>query len=210
METEDEQYHPQAIYSMDETLCFDPQMPIRSLACALLEDVKQDKVRLTVAVCWANHLGLISLSPPMSTLLLHKQPDTWVTHTRNSIDHNYQRNSYTSSLGSYHNMSTLQLATCKLWMQTTKYKPHPTNHNWQTANYKLQTADCSLLPPFSCSWKDIGIGPFAMWVWSLSPLIHYFTFIRAALIHPHNKTRSALVKQHYHCLGTSNSQPWCI
>jgi len=51
METEDEQDHPQAIYSMDETLCFDPQMPIRGLACALLEDVKQDKVRLTVAVC---------------------------------------------------------------------------------------------------------------------------------------------------------------
>jgi hypothetical protein len=60
METEDEQYHPQAIYSMDKTLCFDPQMPIRGLACALLEDVfacalledvKQDKARLTVAVC---------------------------------------------------------------------------------------------------------------------------------------------------------------
>lgn len=52
METEDEQYYPQAIYSMDETLCFDPQMPIRGLACALLlEDVKQDKARLTVAVC---------------------------------------------------------------------------------------------------------------------------------------------------------------
>jgi hypothetical protein len=51
METEDEQYYPQAIYSMDETLCFDPQMPIRGLACALLEDVKQDKAPLMVAVC---------------------------------------------------------------------------------------------------------------------------------------------------------------
>jgi hypothetical protein len=51
METEDEQYYPQAIYSIDETLCFDPPMPIRGLACAPFGDVKQDKADLTVAVC---------------------------------------------------------------------------------------------------------------------------------------------------------------
>jgi hypothetical protein len=44
---------------------------------------------------------------------------------------------------------------------------------------------------------------------SLSLLMYYFTFMQAILmIHLHNKTRSALVTQHYYCLGTSSNQPW--
>jgi hypothetical protein len=45
---------------------------------------------------------------------------------------------------------------------------------------------------------------------SLSPLMYYFTFMQATLIHLHNKTRSALVTHHYYCLGTSSNQPWWI
>jgi hypothetical protein len=45
---------------------------------------------------------------------------------------------------------------------------------------------------------------------SLSPLMYYFTFMQATLIHLHNKTRSALVAHHYYCLGTSSNQPWWI
>jgi hypothetical protein len=45
---------------------------------------------------------------------------------------------------------------------------------------------------------------------SLSPLMYYFTFMQATLIHFHNKTRSALVTHHYYCLGTSSNQPWWI
>jgi hypothetical protein len=45
---------------------------------------------------------------------------------------------------------------------------------------------------------------------SLSPLMYYFTFMQATLIHFHNKTRLALVTHHYYCLGTSSNQPWWI
>jgi hypothetical protein len=45
---------------------------------------------------------------------------------------------------------------------------------------------------------------------SLSPLMYYFTFLQATLIHLHNKTRSAVVTHHYYCLGTSSNQPWWI
>ena len=41
---------------------------------------------------------------------------------------------------------------------------------------------------------------------SLFPLMYYFTFMQATLIHLHNKTRSALVTHHYYCLGTSSDQ----
>jgi hypothetical protein len=40
---------------------------------------------------------------------------------------------------------------------------------------------------------------------SLSPLMYYFTFMQATLIHLHNKTRSALGTHHYYCLGTSTN-----
>jgi hypothetical protein len=45
---------------------------------------------------------------------------------------------------------------------------------------------------------------------SISPLMYYFTFTQATLIHLHNKTRLALVTHHYYCLGTSSNQPWWI
>ena len=46
---------------------------------------------------------------------------------------------------------------------------------------------------------DLGLIP-------LSPIMYYFTFMQATLIHLHNKTRSALVTHHYYCLGTSSNQ----
>jgi hypothetical protein len=47
-------------------------------------------------------------------------------------------------------------------------------------------------------------------LFSLSPLMYYFTFMQATLIHLHNKTRSTLVTHHYYCIGISSNRPWWI
>ena len=68
-------------------------------------------------------------------------------------------------------------------------------------------SDFATICPFPDRYIYIGdhLGPI-----SLSPLMYYFTFMQATLIHLHIKTRSALVTHHYYRLGISSNQPWWI
>ena len=95
--------------------------------------------------------------------------------------------------GSQRAICNLQFAIVNLQLAT---------HNLQTANRKPQPF-ATICPSQKSIYTSGHLGLI-----SVSPLMYYFTFIQATLIHLQCKTRLALVSHHHYCLGTSSNQPW--
>jgi hypothetical protein len=135
--------------------------------------------------------------------------------------HAHQNSIYSRPFGSDFSFPSHVLLYFHASNQVTRYIVTHTrdsiNQHYQGNNYiislgwyhnRLQDAPVTFchrlpLPRKVCIAGHLGLIP-------LSPLMYYFTFMQATLIHLHNKTRSALVIHHYYCLGTSSNQPWWI